>query len=301
MIKKIYGRSLTVMARKNFRLWGLSLLFGVLCFLAGTLCGVVPLLNVALCALLTAGMNLVFLHGYLGEEVYIENLFDGFRGWSLIGRLLGGMGMMYLKIFLWALIPVAGIVFATIKAYAFRLTPYILMLEPEVKTTEAYKVSEQRTRGYKAKMFWADLLWPLLVGAASAILFLLAQIPFVGFLFGIVGVLVLLCVILFGNLFSGLVESAFYVEIQRNCADGPKFDDSQNEFDASKFKKEAFAPEGKCCPTCGALNVVQARFCSGCGYNFDATPAEAAATAAEKAPASEEATIEPATEVPTQE
>lgn len=293
MIKKIYGRALTVLARKPFRLWGLSLLSALLGSLAGTLCGVVPLLNIALVALLSVGMTMVFLHGYLGEEVRTENLFDGFRGWNTIGRLLGGMGMMYLKVFLWGLIPIAGIVIAIVKSYAYRLTPYILMMEPEVPASKAYKVSEGRTMGFKGKMFWADLLWFLAVLVVMGILALLGLIPIVGILFWIVFALVALVLILFGELFSGLIQAAFYVEIQRSTGIGPQFDDSQNDFEPRK----EIGPSGKRCPVCGALNVTEARFCSGCGYNFSA-----AAPAEEPAPEPEAPAEEPtAPETPAEE
>ncbi len=273
MIKTIYGRALTVLGRKPMKLWGLSLLSFFLILLAETAFGLIPVAGLAVGFLLEVGMTMIYLHGYLGEDVHTVQLFDCFRDWKTIKRVLCGMGYMYLWVFLWSLIPVVGIVFAIIRAYEYRLTPYILMMEPDVPITEAYKVSRQRTEGYKAKMFWADLLWILIVWAAVLILALLAQIRYVGFIFYIALALIYIAVCLFGNLFTGLVGAAFYVEIQRASGEGPQFDDSMNN-PAPKAAPapvfQAAAEEGiKFCPSCGARNLASGKFCTGCGYKFE--------------------------------
>ena len=275
MIKKIYGRALTVLSRKPLKLWGLSLLSVFLILVAECAFGLIPVVGVAIGLLLEVGLTMVFLRGYLGEELHTVQLFDCFKDWKTIKRVLCGMGYMYLWIFLWALIPVVGFVFAIIRAYEYRLTPYILMMEPDVPITEAYKVSKQRTEGFKAKMFWADILWILIVWAAVIVLALLGMIPYIGWIFYIVLFLVYIAVCLFGTLFAGLIGAAFYVEIQRSAEDGPKFDDSMND----PVEKPAPAPapvfteapaEGfKFCPNCGAKNLAEGKFCTGCGYKFE--------------------------------
>ena len=275
MIKKIYGRALTVLSRKPIKLWGLSLLSAFLILVAEFAFGVIPLVGFAVGLLLEVGLTMILLRGYLGEEPHTVQLFDCFKDWKTIKRVLCGMGYMYLWIFLWALIPVVGIVFAIIRAYECRLTPYILVMEPDVPITEAYKVSKQRTEGFKAKMFWADILWVLILWAAVLVLALLGRIPYIGWLFYIVLFLLYIAVCLFGTLFAGLIRAAFYVEIQRSSADGPKFDDSMND----PVEKPAPAPapvfteapaEGfKFCPNCGSKNLADGKFCTGCGYKFE--------------------------------
>ena len=83
---------------------------------------------------------------------------------------------------------------------------------------DAIKVSAKRTQGYKGKMLGADLLIYGILIVAGLLLSLLSQIPFIGVLFGFVNVVVTIVSVLFLNLFMGLVQSAFYEEINANRA-----------------------------------------------------------------------------------
>ena len=296
MIKKIYGRAFTVLKRKPLKLWGLSLLCVMLVFLANLLFGIIPGVGIAIGLLFDVALVMVFLRGYLGEELRTLQLFDCFKDWKTIKRVLCGMGYMYLWVFLWALIPVVGIVFAIIREYEYRLTPYILMMEPDVPATEAYKVSKKRTEGFKAKMFWADLLWILIVWVAFLILVLLAQIKYIGFIFGLVAFILYFAFCLFAVLFAGLIQAAFYVEIQRNSGEGPQFDDSMND-PPEKVKAIPAAPvapagEFKFCPQCGSKNAKESKFCTNCGYKFEAFPVEDAVVEETPAPESDVAASE---------
>ena len=134
-----------------------------------------------------------------------------------------------------------GIVFGIIRTYEYRLTPYILMHEPDVPITEAIKVSREKTRGYKAKMFGADALYVVVIAAAEILLALLATIPYIGVLFGILSVVLTIAASLFGPLFLGLVQAAFYEEITHR----------------------------RVCPRCGVELSPDARFCYNCGYGAD--------------------------------
>lgn len=294
MIKKIYGRAFTVLSRRPWKLWGLSLLAVLLVFLANALFGIIPGVGIALTFLFDAALVIVFLRGYLGEELHTVQLFDCFKDWKTIKRVLCGMGYMYLWVFLWSLIPVVGIVFGIIRAYEYRLTPYILVMEPDVPAAEAYKVSKQRTEGFKAKMFWADLLWVLIVCAAFLVLALLASIRYVGIVFAIAAFLLYLAWILFGTLFAGLIQAAFYVEIQRAAGEGPQFDDSMNNPPEKTRPAPPVVPAApigdvKFCPQCGSRNPMSGKFCTTCGYKFEA-PAPAAP--APEAPAPEVPPVE---------
>ena len=296
MIKKIYGRAFTVLSRKPLKLWGLSLLSVLLVFLANLMFGIIPGVGIAIGLLFDVALVMIFLRGYLGEEIRTLQLFDCFKDWKTIKRVLCGMGYMYLWVFLWSLIPVVGIVFAVIRSYEYRLTPYILMMEPDVPATEAYKVSKKRTEGFKAKMFWADLLWIVIVWVAFLILVLLAQIKYIGFIFGLVAFLLYLAFCLFAVLFAGLIQAAFYVEIQRNADEGPKFDDSMND-PPEKVKAVPAAPaapagEFKFCPQCGSKNAKESKFCTNCGYKFEMIPVENAAVEETPAPEADAAASE---------
>lgn len=216
MISSIYKKSFSVLASKPLRLWGISLLSIFLSMAAHILFGVIPGAAIAIGLLLETSMTLIYLNGFLGQEVKTLQLFDCFRSWRTIGRVLGGMAWMLMWVLLWSLIPVAGIVFGIIKFYSYRLTPYILMKEPEVKATEAYKLSEQRTMGYKGKMFRADVLPVLAYIAAVLILSAFSAIPYLGWLFALVLAVLVVAFAVFLPLFLGLVQSAFYVEIQKS-------------------------------------------------------------------------------------
>ena len=131
-IKTIYSRAFAVLRKKPFLLWGISLLAMLLSALSVPLLGVIPAASIAVSMLLQTAMTLIYLRGYRGEEIAVTQLFDTFKDWKTVKRVLCGMGWASLWIFLWSLIPVVGIVFGIIRTYEYRLTPYILMHDPDV-------------------------------------------------------------------------------------------------------------------------------------------------------------------------
>ena len=215
MIMAIYRKAFGVLMRKPLKLWGISLLYLFLSCVGVALCGIaIPIFGIAVALLLETSMTIIFLRGYRGEDVRAVNLFDCFRDWATIKRVLCGMGWMLLWIFLWSLIPIVGIIFALIRTYEYRLTPYILVMEPDVKPSEAIKLSKQRTMGWKGKMFGADILIVVFFYVAFLILLLLARIPYAGIVFAILLVLFVILFCLLAPLFIGLVQAAFYEEIR---------------------------------------------------------------------------------------
>ncbi len=155
-------------------------------------------------------------------------------------RVLGGMAWSTLWNFLWGLIPIVGPIFFIIKSYAYRLTPYILMTEPDVKATDAFKVSEARTYGYKGKMFGADVLVVVLFFAAYLVLGLFSAIPVLGILFTLAGLVLSIGYAALSSLYFGLIQAAFYEEIT--------------------------APsQAVICPKCGKPVPFGASFCASCG------------------------------------
>ncbi|MBR6205760.1 MAG: hypothetical protein IKQ73_01145 [Oscillospiraceae bacterium] len=248
MIFNIYAKAMAVLVKKPFVLWGISLLQIFLTGLAWTLFGIIP--GVAMCLgwLLSTSMTLIFLHGYRGNRVNVLMLFDCFRDWSTIKRVLCGMGWMNLWIFLWALIPVVGWIFALIRVYRYRLTPYILMQEPNVAPTDAIKLSRERTEGWKSRMFGADVLIVVAVYVVVLILGLLARIRYIGALFGIVLFLFAIACFAFLPLFIGLVRAAFYEEIKAEANGSSR------------------------CPACGTYVHSKSAFCQNCGAPLHADP-----------------------------
>ena len=222
MVKDLYQKSFSVLMKRPFRLWGLSLLAGVRLLAAQV--GFVGVPAVAFCAalLLDASMAMIYLNTYrTGLEPKTAYLFSAFRK-ERIWHVLGGMAWMYLWIFLWSLIPVVGIVFGVIRAYEYRFTPYILMTRDDVKPTEAIKVSRAETMGYKGKMFGADMLATGAWIVGIAVLSLLGAIPYLGVLFKIVRFVFNLAYSLLAPLFFGILSAAFYVEIQNRRAAAPQ-------------------------------------------------------------------------------
>ena len=250
MIKTILTRAIQVVLKKPIRLWAIRLLASFLTSVFSFLCGItIPGLGIAVSLLLSVGLTMVFLHGYRGEQVRAVQLFDAFKDWATIKRTLCGMGWMTLWIFLWALIPIVGIVFAIIRSYEYRLVPYILVNEPDVKPTEAIQVSKERTSGYKTSMFLTDLI-PIAAVIVVIIVFgLLGMIPKVGgfFIFLMIIALLLLCLLL--PLLMGLIKSAYYEEITNPTMSFVRTDE-------------------KICPFCGASVDVNAVFCPKCGQKI---------------------------------
>jgi hypothetical protein len=214
MLTTIYGRAFKVLMKKPFKLWGISLLAILLNSVLTALCGfAIPALGIAVALLLSTSMTILFLKGYRGEEVNTTQLFSCFKDWNTIKRVVLGMAWMALWIFLWSLIPIVGPFIALVRTYEYRLTPYILVFEPEVAITDAIKISSQKTNGYKLQMWLADFVYIIVCFVAGLILGLLSAIPVLGVLFALVLAVFFLAVLAFGPLFVGLVQAAFYEEI----------------------------------------------------------------------------------------
>ena len=205
-IGESYRMALDVIAKKPFRLWGLSLMNGLLTILA-SLFGVLPIISLPIIFALEVGMHAIYLDGIRGKEVNSDQLFLGFKGFF---RFAGGMGWMYLWVLIWSLIPFVGFIFAIIKTYSYRFVPYILLSDPEVSATEALRRSMRETRGMRGKMFGADILISAGVFVVTLILSLLSSIRYVGVIFLILEVLFVIAVCIFMPLFVGLVNAAFY-------------------------------------------------------------------------------------------
>lgn len=243
MLKTIYGRAFKVLMQKPLKLWGISLLSGVLSTVLSVLCGVaIPGLGLAVSLLLGTSMTMIYLKGYRGENVETTQLFSCFKDWKTIKRVVLGLAWMNLWIFLWALIPIVGPIFALVRAYEYRLTPYILVTEPDVSITDAIKASSARTQGYKLQMWLADIVYVLLFFVATLLLGLLSAIPILGVLFTVVLVVLSIGYAVLAPLFGGLVQAAFYEEISAG---------------------------NKTCGNCGAKLPSGVAFCPTCGKSVE--------------------------------
>lgn len=209
---KVIKSAFAVIAKKPFLLWGLSLLSGLITIVASILGGPVLGVGVVVGWVMSLGMEWVYLAGLRGEEVNAKQLFAGFKDFW---RAFSGMAWRDLWLLLWSLIPGAGMVFAVIKGYAYLLTPFLLRDNPDMHPFDVLKDSMAKTNGYKGKMFLTDLLVAGVCCGGFLVIGLLSAIPFVGVLFRIIMVILVIAVIIFLPLFSGLVRAAWYEEITK--------------------------------------------------------------------------------------
>ena len=210
-IGEIYSKSFAILKSKPVLLWGLSLLAALLCALTLSLCWL-PIVSIPLMLVIYVGTLSVFLDAYRGKSVSAEQLFVGFKNFW---HFCGGMAWMLLWIVIWGLIPVAGIVFALIKAYSYRFVPYILLANPEISPFDALKESMKQTEGYKGRMFGADALIVGGIAASYLLLILLSFIPYMGIIFSIIYFLLSIAVAIFCPLVLGLIQAAFYDEVSK--------------------------------------------------------------------------------------
>lgn len=317
MISSLYRKSLSMLMKRPLKLWGLSLLQLLLCWVAGIGFIGVPAVAAAVSLLLMASMQMIYLNSYrTGLDPKTSYLFAAF-GKEQLWHVLGGMAWRELWVFVWGLIPIAVMVlvivlglsgavspfvlvvlylialglqaFPLIRTYEYRFVPYILMTRRDVKPTEATAISKKETMGYKSKMFWADVLPVLAFAAATLLLALLGAIPYLGVLFRLLMVLMMIAYYIFAPVFFGILHAAFYVEIQGRLAAPaqptaprppvipipgqtppeaptaaqPESAPAQPEHAPAEPSAEA-APE-RTCPDCGAPVALEAAFCTNCG------------------------------------
>ncbi len=102
---EILKRAIAVIMQKPIYLWGLSLLVTFLTGLATTLGGAVPLIGISIGLILEFGMAFVYLEGYRGNGVKIDQVFEGF--YNNFWHTLSAMGWKEIVLLLWFIVPLA--------------------------------------------------------------------------------------------------------------------------------------------------------------------------------------------------
>ncbi len=157
----------------------------VLIYLVGTLVNIgagviIPGLGALLVIPIQIGMCLAFLRVWRGRSAEINDVFIPFKDY---GRNLIGLLWVGLWVALWSfLFVIPGI----IKALSYSMTPYILSDCPEVKETEAIRLSMRMTKGHLSDIFMFHLSfigWSMLSAFTVGIL----EVLFVGPYRGIAG------------------------------------------------------------------------------------------------------------------
>ncbi|MCD7889792.1 MAG: DUF975 family protein [Oscillospiraceae bacterium] len=208
-ITQNYKAAFEILKKKPILLWGLSLLSNFIIIIV-SLFGGVAIISVPVALVLQASLAVLYLKGVRGEGVETKNIFSGFTSAKQAVHVAGGMLWMELWILLWGLIPIVGCVFAVIKTYEYAFTPYILITRPEVEAMEALKESKRMTKGLKGKMFGAEALIIVAVMICAIILGIFSAIPFIGGLFSLVLLVLIVAVAAFCPIFLGLVKAKFY-------------------------------------------------------------------------------------------
>lgn len=105
-----------------------------------------------------------------GENIELGDIVYGFKNGYL--RIVGIMFLRQLFTFLWSLLLVIP---GIIKAYEYRMVPYILGDNPNMSVEEVFKESKRMMDGNKWEAFVLDLsfiLWYLLVAVTAGIAYL---------------------------------------------------------------------------------------------------------------------------------
>lgn len=96
---------------------------------------------------LDLGIHIIFLKIWRKEDFKIEEMFNGFKDF---GRSLGTYLLMTLYILLWSiLLIVPGI----IAAISYSMTFFILAENPNIKASDALRLSKQMMYGHKTQYF----------------------------------------------------------------------------------------------------------------------------------------------------
>ena len=210
-IGEIYTKSFAMLGEKPLLLWGLSLLYSLLCTLA-VIIGFLPIISIPIILVLNVGMTSIFLNGYRGKQIGSEQLFVGFNNFK---HFCGGMAWAALWVFIWGLIPIVGIVFAVMKAYSYRFVPYILLSNTEISPADALRESVAQTKGYCGRMFGADILIVGAIAVVTLLFYAFSLIPYMGLIFSIIYFLLIICVSVLTPLLFGTIKAAFYDEISK--------------------------------------------------------------------------------------
>lgn len=246
MFAQAFKAALGTIKRKPLMLWGLSLLSGIICTIATFAAGTFAFIGIAFGYVISVGMAKVYLDGLEGKQVNSDQLFSGFTG-GRVFRVAGGMAWRTIWSVIWTIATVAlpfaifalfaliglplgraaivttiiGVVLAVLaiipaaiirisKTYSYAFVPYILATQPDVTATQALRLSMKLTKGKKLQMWLADLLYSVITGFITAIIFGLGAIPYIGFVFMIAAFAWVVVLFVFGPLFKGLYAAEFY-------------------------------------------------------------------------------------------
>jgi len=209
-VSDVFSKAFGFLFKKPLLLWGLSLLGSLLALLAIVL-SILPIIWFPILLVLQLGLINIFLCAYRGQHIDSNQLFEGFKKGKFL-RNAGGMGWMSLWVYIWAMIPLAGIVLAIIKYYSYKFVPYILLSDSEISATDSLKKSMVQTNGYKGKMFLVDFIfWGAFI-VLTVIFALIMMIPYIGI---VIFWIYYIAAIAFVPLLFGIIEAVVYDKVSK--------------------------------------------------------------------------------------
>lgn len=140
------GRSHRDVADANIVLDEKFLFFAVIILIT------IIVLKILLGYLLEFGCQYYYTKG-LKQDVHVSDILHGFKSNSK-GNIISTLLMRDIFVMLWSLLLIIP---GIIKYYAYRMTPYILAENPDMKSRDALELSESLTNGHKMEMFILDL------------------------------------------------------------------------------------------------------------------------------------------------
>ena len=205
-IPDVYKQVLHILSNKPIKLWGISMLGTLLAGMVPVL-AILPIVSIPICLVLSFGLTGIYIRGSRHEEPEAEQLFCGFKNFWKTVKV---MGWKLLWVFLWGLIPIAGIFIAVMKEYSYKFVPHILSEAGDISSDDALKMSAELTKGHRLKMFAADLIIILVTGIGIISFAIGTRIwPFEVF-FVVLLVLWSVLIVTFIPLIMGLVSAVFY-------------------------------------------------------------------------------------------
>ncbi len=90
---------------------------------------------------------------YRGSKADFGTFFTGFKN-NGMWRIMGGMFLMGLYIYLWSLLLIIP---GIIKTYQYRMFPYLLIDRPDLSIRECFAMTKKMTAGHKGDLFVMDL------------------------------------------------------------------------------------------------------------------------------------------------
>lgn len=238
-VSETIGSSLKTYKSKFWFFVGASLFALLISALGGALFGVVWGVVLAISYAVLAAECSFFLRSVKGEKLGSVDMFRTVKDVKTFKRVFFALGWKDLWILIWFLIPVAGIVFAAIRFYEYLLVPYLIFEREDLSPTQLKDESKKLIYGNKKAIFLTDLCLTLVAILGGAILFLLALIPYAGYVFGVILILYALSVVVFYPPLIKIIHAKFYLALTGYNNDDNDGNDGANTNNRSEEEDEA--------------------------------------------------------------